>query len=350
MIDCVFTLDYEIYGNGSGDLGTLVYEPGERLKEIFLRHDARFVVFVEVAEFQKIEEAGTDPAIESVKRQIKDYHRVGFEIALHLHPQWCNARHEDGQWLLDICEYNLCTLSRARISEIIRNSLGYLRRAVEDPGYTPLAFRAGNWLLQPSENAAAVLAEEGMKLDSSVFKGGLLHDYNLDYRSAARNGYFWPFSSEVNEPDAAGAMIEVPIYTQMVPFWKMATSKRIAFGKRESRGGASRPSTARKLNRFRDFLRLRYPLKLDFCRMTLKELISMTKDVMEEDKRDPDSYRPLVLIGHTKDLVDPETVDAFLSFLRAEGLIVATFEDIYPKLLTERAATNSPRHARSVSA
>ena len=31
MIECIFTLDYEIYGNGTGALKDLVYEPAERL-------------------------------------------------------------------------------------------------------------------------------------------------------------------------------------------------------------------------------------------------------------------------------------------------------------------------------
>ena len=44
--------------------------------------------------------------IDQVKRQICDLHNEGFEIALHLHPQWCNARYERGRWVLDDSEYN----------------------------------------------------------------------------------------------------------------------------------------------------------------------------------------------------------------------------------------------------
>jgi len=55
MIECIFTLDYEIYGNGTGALGDLVYGPTERLRDIFRKWNAQFVAFVEVAEFEKIE-------------------------------------------------------------------------------------------------------------------------------------------------------------------------------------------------------------------------------------------------------------------------------------------------------
>ena len=35
MIECIFTIDYEIYGNGQGSLKELVYDPMERLLAIF---------------------------------------------------------------------------------------------------------------------------------------------------------------------------------------------------------------------------------------------------------------------------------------------------------------------------
>src|SRR6202166_2002089 len=105
MIDFIFTLDYEIYGNGTGSLTELVYEPAERLRRLFDKWNARFVAFVEVAEFEKIAQYRTDSAINLVREQIFDLHREGHEIALHLHPQWSNARYAQGAWHLDAVEY-----------------------------------------------------------------------------------------------------------------------------------------------------------------------------------------------------------------------------------------------------
>jgi hypothetical protein len=333
MIDLIFTLDYEIYGNGHGGLRELVYEPAEQLRRIFRKWNARFVNFTEVAEFDKIEAYGADPSIDLAKKQIRELYQDGFEIGLHLHPQWCNARFEQGQWLLDSSEYNLCTLPRARIEQIVEGSLRYLRHMVDDSGFTPLSFRAGNWLFQPTATAAGVLAENGLRIDSSVFKGGLQRNHKLDYRPALRNGYYWTFESDVNQPDPMGRWLEVPIHTEMVPLWRMATSKRMSFGTGPGGAGQSaRRSIGKKLNRVLDFTRFRYPLKLDFCRMTLDELTSMTDRVIGEDREDPASYRPLVAIGHTKDLTDPQTVDDFLGFLRTHEIAISTFEEILHKL------------------
>jgi hypothetical protein len=183
-----------------------------------------------------------------------------------------------------------------------------------------------------------------------VFKGGLQHSHTLDYRPALKNGYYWSFDVDVTQPVAAGSWIEVPIYSEMVPIWKMPTSKRMSLG--NSFGGVTSQGIARKLNRIRDFARFRYPLKLDFTRMTLGELTSMMKRIIREDIADLKQYRPIVAIGHTKDLVDLQTVDSFLSFLQTSGIRVVTFEDVYQTISrdTHRRPTTAPsaRDARVV--
>jgi hypothetical protein len=328
MIECIFTIDYEIYGNGKGSLSELVFEPAEKLKALFNRFGAKFVTFTEVAELEVIESYGTDPAIPHVKRQIRELFGEGFEIGLHLHPQWYNAQNRDGKWQLDNSEYNLCALKGERIAQIIDRSITYLRNVLGVADYTPFSFRAGNWLFQPAETAAKVLAERGIRVDSSVFKGGLQHQYKLDYRPAERNGYFWKFKNDVNVADPCGTLLEFPIHTQMVPFWKMGTGKRLGM---QQRGPGKSKQSGTSLDRLRDFLRFRYPLKFDFCRMTTAEFTGMLDKIIREDLKDPSAYRPLVAIGHTKDLFDFETVEAFLALLSEKRIAVSQFKKVYEK-------------------
>ena len=328
MVECIFTLDYEIYGNGEGSLKELVYEPAERLMAIFRNWDARFVAFIEVAELEILEREGTDPSIELVKEQLRGLHREGFELGLHLHPQWYNARYEEGRWLLDYNEYSLCALPRERIVGIVDRSIDYYREALGVGDFTPFSFRAGNWLFQPTATVADILAERGIKVDSSVFKGGRQYQYNLDYHRALRNGFYWAFSHDVNVPDPKGTLLELPIYTRMVPFWRMATGKRINLQRKGSSGGQTRKKV---FHRLADFARLRYPLKLDFCRMSLGELTRTVDEVVKKDSSNPTWYRPVVAIGHTKDLVDFETVESFLCYLGTKGIAVSTLEEAYLK-------------------
>lgn len=326
MIECIFTLDYEIYGNGEGSLRELVYEPAERLMATFRKWNARFVAFVEVAELEMIEAEGADQAIDLVKQQIRQFHREGFELGLHLHPQWYNAEFKNGRWLLDYSEYNLCTLPKERIVQIVDRSIAYFRDVLGVPDFTPLSFRAGNWLFQPTKIVAKVLSERSIKVDSSVFKGGLQHQHKLDYRRALRNGYYWRFEDDVNVLHPHGALLELPIHTQMVPLWKMLTIKRIGMQRKSS---SANQTGKKRLYRLLDFLRFWHPLKFDFCRMKLDELTHMMDTVIREDQQNPTSYRPIVAIGHTKDLVDFETVESFLSYLGRKGIAVSTFEEVY---------------------
>jgi hypothetical protein len=328
MIEFIFTIDYEIYGNGEGSLKELVYEPAEKLRTLFKKKNARLVFFVEAAELDVIANEGTDKAIDLVKKQICTLHQEGFEVGLHLHTQWYNGRYKNETWQLDYNEYNICNLPETRIVEIVSRSITYLRSVLGIGSFTPLSFRAGNWLFQPTYMIAKVLTEQGIRIDSSVFKGGLQHKHKLDYRRSLMNGYYWRFTDDVNIPDSRGIMLELPIYTQMVPCWKMITLKRVGLKQNSS---LSLQRGAGRLQHISDFLRLSYPMKLDFCRMTIDELTGMVDTIIREDQQDPASLKPVVAIGHTKDLIDFETIELFLSYLMDKNIPITTFAEIYPK-------------------
>ena len=51
------------------------------------------------------------------------------------------------------------------------------------------------------------------------------------------------------------------------------------------------------------------------------------------------TFRPIVAIGHAKDLVDIDTVERFLDTLLERGIPVSTLQDVYPKC----AAAPPPR-------
>jgi peptidoglycan/xylan/chitin deacetylase (PgdA/CDA1 family) len=325
MVECVFTIDYEIYGDGRGSLKELVYEPARRLKAMFDQAGAKLVVFVEAAELEKIDEFRTDPAIDDVKQQIRSFYEDGHEIALHIHPQWYNARYEDGVWNLDYDEYSLGLLSEQRIDAIVGRAIAYLRGVLDDSDFTPLSFRAGNWLFQPTAKIARVLARHGVKIDSSVFKGGRQRKHGLDYRRAGRNGYYWNFSDDVNVADPGGPLLEIPVYTRMVPFWKMVTGKRLGLQAKAHSGG--KPMRDR-FERLLDLARFRHPLKFDFCRMTLSELEETIEMASHADQAEPHARRPIVAIGHTKDLEDFETIHAFLSYLQRKSIGVTMFQEM----------------------
>jgi hypothetical protein len=326
----VFTLDYEIYGNGKGSLRELVLDPTERLADLFRQFNAPLVIFVEALEFAKMEECQSDDAIGEVAAQLRRLRSQGHEIALHLHPWWANARYKDRNWHLDWTERNICALSPARIETIIGQAIAYLRRALDDPQYVPSSFRGGLWVMQPTKHMARSLARHGIRADSSVFKGGYIRSLGLDYRPALRNGSWWRFSSDVNVPDDNGLMVEFPIYTEMVPFWKMLKPKRLRIQNKVPSSDQGAPLE----RRWADFLRLRYPRKFDFCRMTAPEMCAVVERAVRNVRQPGRGLEPVVAIGHSKDLVDFRAVLHLLEFLHSRAVAVMTLE----KFLSHRVA------------
>ncbi len=327
MVELIFTLDYEIYGNGHGTLRDLVLDPTRRLADIFKEFGAPFVVFAEAVEFAKIEEAQSDPDIAGVRAQLRELRAAGHEIGLHLHPWWANARYEGGSWQFDWSERNISTLDLNRVESIVSGAIRYLCDALHDPNFIPLAFRSGLWAMQPTSVIASVLARHSVRVDSSVFKGGRIDSLGLDYRPALLNSDTWRFGDDINIPDPEGELWEIPIHTQMVPFWQMLGSKRLKLQKKAQNSNHGTPLP----RRWRDFLRFSYPRKLDFCRMTFDEMRLALEPVLKDAQLRPEERRVIVAIGHSKDFVDIEAIRLFLTFLRERSVSATTFSRAYCK-------------------
>jgi len=319
MIKLIFTLDYEIYGDGTGDLQLDVFEPTSKLIKIFNEYSFKFVNFVEFAELLKCKEVFGQVSINFIEEQIKEMYETGYEIGMHMHPQWFNAQLYGLSWKLDYTEYNLCTLPYKKINEYIYKGIEYF----ESIGIKNItSFRAGNWLFLPSYPLSEILLKNGIKVDSSVFKGGKINKYAIDYSKSINNGYYWMFSSDVNVKDEKGGLIEIPIFSNMVSFTKVFNKKKIKLQNKHYK------------KKYFDYLiklftsfQFKYPLKFDFCTLTYEEIKKILTDIIIEDKKSPELLEPIVLIGHSKDLFDFQTVRMFLDFIRNNNINVTTFKE-----------------------
>lgn len=322
MIQCIFTLDYEIFGSGKGTLTEHVLEPANALAEVFLASGRRFVVFPEVAELEAISSTSADPHSDQVAPQLRRFRDQGFEIGLHFHPWWYNAQRARGEWRLDYAEYNLCVLPRSLIAARIERALAFLRGLLRDPGFTPCAYRAGHLLMQPAAAVVEALTSRGIGVDSSLFKGGYWREHGQDYRAALANPPMWRFDDDPNVPHPHGRMIEIPVHAEMVPTWRMLTGKRMSL---ERRSAAVSRSGRRILDRLRN-VRLTRAVKFDYCVLSADELTAMLDAARRQDVQDPAVLRPLVAIGHTKDLTDLETVKRLLGYLDKHSIPDSGFE------------------------
>jgi hypothetical protein len=78
-----------------------------------------------------------------------------------------------------------------------------------------------------------------------------------------------------------------------------------------------------------DFFRLKYPKKFDFTKLTFEELCQMTTSINNKYGNIND-HIPIVLIGHSKNSFDPETIDKFLAYLNNfSNINISTFKDFF---------------------
>ena len=93
--------DWELRGNGSGDVRELQFQPMRRLVSIYNRIGIRGSFNAEVMQqltFRKHPQFNT--LADEWDQIVTETFRQGHDIQLHVHPQWHNAEYKDGEWNL----------------------------------------------------------------------------------------------------------------------------------------------------------------------------------------------------------------------------------------------------------
>src|SRR5438067_5427576 len=105
LIYLALTDDWELRGDGSGDIAGIQFQPMRELLRIFDRHGARSTFLVEVMQ-QLTFRAEQDhfpqlkPLADAWDEHVRDALRRGHDVQLHVHPQWSEAVFENSGWRL----------------------------------------------------------------------------------------------------------------------------------------------------------------------------------------------------------------------------------------------------------
>lgn len=355
MLHLVLSLDYELFGNGSGDVRSVVVEPTARILETCDRHGVKMSIMFEMAEYLAISGAWEDGLLpesynpaRAMEEQILDAVGRGHDVQLHIHPQWLGAVLRDRVWYLNMEQYRIADLPNGYGSAddplSILGAMSICKNALEEivnkrrPEYRCRVFRAGGFLVQPSKLIVEAMVESGIVVDSSVVKGLVrTAPYEVDFRHAFAHRNWWRANvADVASRESDGlGLVELPIYSYRAPYaWNFRPAKlRAALQRRKlerkddhSRVNAMR-STPRPWEVFRKLFSS-HAHTLDFCKLSAA---TMHKIVKREQASDPDGV--LVLIGHSKDFGDERELDRFLGKVsQLEGVRVSTFDELVPQV------------------
>lgn len=353
LIYLVFTDDWELRGDGSGDIERIQFEPMRRLLDIFERHGMRCTFMAEVMQQLTFRaRQGEHPELRSLAdawdEHVRDAYRRGHDVQLHLHTQWSDANYENGTWRLD-GSWSVLNYSAKSAAQMIADAKAYLERVLGsiNDSYRCVAFRASYLAAAPSPTLLSDLANQGIEIDSSI-SGGLrvdTEDVQIDYTTCDED--FQPYFPRMTDARRVSKKKErivcLPIFhftgsrisslTQVV---SKARSKLKVHGSEVSytalESSIGRESLAEKINK-----KVVKPLVFgkhhiaDVSKMDLSLLREMLSAIRSRAKASGLEKVPVVVTNHTKYMTDLDGLDRFL----AE---VARRSDIKTATLTEVAA------------
>lgn len=224
------TWDYELFfGERSGSVEQCMLEPTNRLLTLADKYNIPFTFFPDAGCLIKFEEqADCHQALEKIKLQIRSWDTKGHETGLHIHPHWEKSIWKDGRWQHDLSHYKLSDFAAKEASRIVEHYAVYMNAILTHPLQS---YRAGGWCAQPFAPVAKSMKKLGIRLDSSVFKGGknTSSPYQYDFTTTPKEAH-WQFTEDPTVEEEQGWFTELPIaslnYSPMF-FWKLFALGRL---------------------------------------------------------------------------------------------------------------------------
>ena len=347
------THDWELRGDGSGDIEEIQFAPLRRLLAIYEKAGARTTILPDVMQqirFRSLqdEHAELKRDADSWDEHAREAMRQGHDIQLHLHSQWSDAEYEKGRWQLR-GDWSLLNYDPDPATRMISDCKSYLENVLRpvDPQYRCVAFRASALAIAPSAHLLSSLASLGIEIDMSMAGGVYLHNdtLQLDYRTCEET--FLPYYPRMDDARRVSNQQEPIVCVPLNHFYgsrRLVTKQNLAlakarFSRREqgTAGFARLDSQSTGLARVYEKLiapaikrkhfvsdtgRLNYPL--------MREMLASIRQRARESGL---SKVPVVLTNHPKDIRDWAGLEKFVGDIaEAEDLEFITLTELAEKL------------------
>jgi hypothetical protein len=365
LIYLSLTDDWELRGNGAGDIEEIQFRPMRELVRIYNRHGVRSTFNAEVMQqltFRKFEREFSElrPLADSWDAHVVDAYRQGHDIQLHLHPQWTKAEYAGGRWKLS-GDWSILNYDEETAFSLLSTGKEYLENLLRpvNPDYRALSFRAGSSIIAPSPFILSTLARLGIRLDMSIV-GGMYHDtrnVQIDYRQAEED--FLPFYPQMTDArrisDKAESIICVPIHhfygsrlafaQTLASFAARRTGSLVSPSKTNGQQSMEKYSEEewgekRHANRLlriyekgiKPGLRGWY-LTADLSRLSYRLMREMLRSIRRRARASGLQKVPVIISNHTKDIKDFTIIERFVSELaESEDIRFLTQSELVEKL------------------
>ena len=221
--------DWELRGNGLGNVAHLQYLPALFLMDVAKDLGVRLTFMVEVTQqlaFLKYAKVDRNLALQATlwENTVLTMIEQGFDVQLHIHPQWHEAPYKDGFFHVSN-KWNFAEYSSKDRKVILSETSTYLTELLRqiNPHYKICAFKAGAWALQPSKGLLEDLEEIGIKIVIGIRQGLKFEGrhFNIDYTNMEE-----PFSPYYPSYDDVTKMASGPTGIVIIPLQSYALSWR----------------------------------------------------------------------------------------------------------------------------
>ncbi len=340
QIHLALTDDWELRGNGSGDIEQIQFRAMRELIRVYESHGIKGTFNVEVMQqltFRKLQ--ATHPQLKPLADAWDEHVRMAFtrghDVELHIHPQWSEVSFENERWTLS-GDWSLLNYEPEAAYAMLSTSKQYLEQLLTplDANYRCVSFRSGSSAIAPSPFVLQQLTELGIVFDMSIIQGMRVNTRNLQLDYVNCDEGFLPFYPRMEDARKVSAKVE-PIVC--LPIFSFDLSRRRCVAevlakvraKAKSRDRASdsyaaqewddvgRSSLAAKVydkvvepclngkHVVADIGRLDFP--------SLREMLNAIRDAARKSKQ---SEVWVVLTNHSKYISDFSHIDRFLGEAR----------------------------------
>lgn len=331
-MNLILTFDYELFGDGSGDVFTHIIEPTNTILGLCQKQGIKTTIFFEVLEYIKLKEEWesgntmgyTKNPVKAIEQQIQQAAINGHDIQLHIHPQWHKAKYQNSKWHLDLSNWRLGDFkdeNNCSVKDLISDCKTTLEELIKPvkPDYKCIALRAGGYNIMPSSEVYKAMQQVGLKIDSSVYPGGYENGSlsRYDYRNVPLNLDYW-WADEKDIRDATNTkkdILEIPIFAIQVPRWKRILTvlkiKSLLFRQKTAMSAVAKEKMSNKsLWQKIQFMLKKEASTWDVCMFSK----SLHKKIFEYvEKNLANQHNSFVLIGHPKSLQNKKLFEDFIT-------------------------------------
>jgi len=316
-IAIITSIDYELFGDGSGNVSREQINTTNYLRTLVEPHDVKLTIMFEYAQYRiykKYEKEFPKLAEDNkkIEKQLIELIQAGHDVQLHYHAQWHNAIYDKELEVFNVVleEVDISSLDYSEIVSVLKEGKEFLEKLLQPyrEEYRCIAFRAGSWAVKDEKKMVRALLESDFKVDTSVVPDVEFNEGFVDFRylNCPSNYHYWYVDDKLSKQGAKQNLLEIPIYTikSRLSLLKHLSKKSILvklYIKQKYKNNIYNKSKL-KYNFFAKIKKKIYRnyYMADINIIKSKVLIDMIERVIDDSQYDEENIIPIMMVGHSK--------------------------------------------------